>query len=90
MNRIDISESQDDLIRTCYQEMLKNPNEYRIMLRFSAMLNHFCNDSLRRQSTVDLFSNEASVLHPNLFRMPYEALKHHGFDRLPRPPPNSC
>ncbi len=71
------------------------------MLRFSVMFNEFCRDhrndidhdkyfsDLRKQSTVDLFFNKASILHSNLFRMTYEALKHHGFDRPRRPPPNS-
>ncbi len=71
------------------------------MLRFSVMFNQFCNDhsndvdhdkylsDLRSQSTVDLFFNKASILHPSLSRMNYEALKHHGFNRLPQPPPFS-
>ncbi len=100
MSTMDIPEGQGDLIRTCYQEMPKNPDEYRIILRFSVMFNQFCNYSssdvdhdkyltdLRRQSTVDLFFNKASILHSNLLRITHEALKHHGFDRPPRPPPN--
>ncbi len=101
MNTMETSEGHSDLILTWYQEMLKNLDEYRVMLRFSVMFNEFCSDSsnevdhdkylsdLRRQSTVDLFFNNASILHPNLFCMTYEALKHHGFDRPPHPPPNS-
>ena len=44
---------------------------------------------LRRQSTVHVFFNKASILHPNLFRMTHESLKRHGFDRPPHPPLNS-
>ncbi len=81
--------------------MPENPNEYRVMLRFSVMFNEFWSDSrndvdhgkyfsdLRRQSTVDFSFNKASILLPNLFYMTYEALKHHRFDRPPRTPPNS-
>ena len=95
MNTEGIPEGQGDLIRTWYQEMPRNPDEYCVMFRFSVIFNEFCRDNsndvdhekylsdLRRQSTVDLFSNKASILHPNLFRMTYEALKHHGFDRTP-------
>ncbi len=98
---MEIPEAQGDLIRTWYQEMPTNPDDYRIMLRFSVMFNQFCNHSsndvdlnkylsdLRRQSTVDLFFNKASILHSNLFRITYEELKHHGFDGPPRPLPNS-
>ncbi len=98
---MDIPEGQGDLIRTWHQEMPKNSDEYRIMLRISVMFNQFCNDSsndvdhdkylsdLRRQSIADLFFNKATILYPNLFRMTYEALKHHGFDKPPRPPSNS-
>ncbi len=101
MNTMDILQAQGDLVRTWYQEMPKNPDEYRFMLCFSVMFNDFSRDNsnevdhdmylsdLRRQSTVDIFLNNASILRPNLFRMTYEALKHHGFDRPPRPPPNS-
>ncbi len=95
MNTMETPEVQGDLTRTWYQEKPKNPYEYRVMLRFSAMLIEFCCDSsndvdhnkflsdLRRLSTVDLFLNQASILHLNLFRMTYEALKHHGF--IPSP-----
>ncbi len=99
---MDISEAQGDLIRTWYQDTPKNPDEYRIMLCFSVILNQFRKGSsidvdhdkylsdVRRQSTVYLFLNKVTILHPNLFRMTYEAFKHHKFDRPPRPPPNSC
>ncbi len=92
---------QGDLIRTCYQEMPKSLEEYRVILRVSVMFNQFCNENsndighckyladLRRQSKIDLFFNKASTIHPNLFRMTYETLKHHGFDRPPYLPPNS-
>ncbi len=101
MNTMDISEGQGDLIRIWYQEIPKNSDEYLFILRFSVMFNQSWNDSsndvdhdknlsdLRRQSTVELFLNKASILHLTLFRKTYEALKHHGFDRPPRPPPNS-
>ncbi len=71
------------------------------MLRFSVMFTQSGNDSsndvdydkyffdLRRQSTADLSFIKASILHPNLFRMMYKALKHHGFYGSPHPPPNS-
>ncbi len=87
------------MIRTWYQEMPKNPDEYLVMLRFFVLFNELCRDNsndvdhhnyfsdLQRHSTVDLFFNKASILHPNLFRMTYETLKHHGFDRPRRPPP---
>ncbi len=95
-------EGQSDLIRTWYQVMLTNPDEYRVVLRFSVMFKEFCNDSskdvdydnyladLRRQSGVDLFLNKASIVHPNPFRMTYEVLTHHGFEKPPHPPPNLC
>ncbi len=101
MNTMEIPEGQDDLIRTWYQELPGNPDEYLIMLRFSVVFNQFCIDSsndvdfnkylsdFRKQSIVDLSFNKASILHPNLFRMTYEALKHHEFDRHPHPPANS-
>ncbi len=78
-----------------------NPDNYLVTLCFSAIFNKFCSDSsndfdhdrylsdLFRQSTVDLFYKKASILHSNLFRMTYEALKQHGFDRPPHTPPNS-
>ncbi len=81
--------------------MPKNPDEYLVMLRFSVTFNDFCDGSrndvdhdkyfsdLRRLSTNDVFFNKASIPHPNLFRMMYKALKHHGFDRPPHPAPNS-
>ena len=96
-----IPEGKGDLICTWYQEMPKKPDEYRIMLFFSVMFNQFRNVSsndvdhdkyladLRRQSTVYLFFNKASILHTNLFRMTCEALTHHGFDVSPHPPLNS-
>ncbi len=101
MNTMDIPEGQGDLIRTWYQKMPTNSDEYRMMLRFSVLFNQFCNDGsndvdhdkylsdLRSQSTVDSFFKKASILHSNLLCMMYEALKHYWFDRSPRPPPNS-
>ncbi len=101
MDTMDIPEGRGVPIRTWYREMPKNPDEYLIMLRSSDMFNQFCNESsndvdhdehfydLRRQSTVDLFFNETSILHSNLFGTTYDAVKHRGFDRPPRPPPNS-
>ncbi len=44
---------------------------------------------LRRQSTVAIFFNKASVLYPNLSHMAYEALKNHRFEGHLHPPPTS-
>ncbi len=101
MNTMEITEGQDDLIRTWYQDMPKNPDEYSIMLRFSTIVSQFCNDrsndvdfnkylsDLRRESTVDLFFNKGSIVYSNLFRVPYQVLKHYGFDRPLHPLPDS-
>ncbi len=44
MNIMSISEGQDNLIRTKYQEISKKIDEYRIMLRSSAMFKQVCID----------------------------------------------
>ena len=79
MNTMETAEGLGDLVRTWYQEMPKNPDIDHDKYFFD----------LRMQSTVNLFFNKASILHSNLFRMTYEALKHHGFDRPRRLPLNS-
>ncbi len=101
MNTMETPEGKGDLILSWHQEMRKNPDEYRIVLRFSIMFIQFYHDSsngvdhnkylsdLRRQSTVDKFFSKASILHPNIFRVTYKASNHHGFDRPLHRPPNS-
>ncbi len=53
-----------------------------------------CNSISKGTSTIaearSKFFNNASILHSILFRTTYEALKHHGFDRPPHSPLNSC
>ena len=99
---METAEGQGDLIRTWYQEMPQDLDQYLVILQFSVIFHEFCSvcssefghykyfSHLRRQTTVGLFFKKAFILHLNLFRMTYEALKHHGFDRPPRPPSNSC
>ena len=95
-----LDEDQSHLVRTWYHDLPSNEDEARVMFRFALLFHDFCTDksdnadhdkylaNLRNHGEPDTFFNKAAVLHPTIFRITFELLKHHGFDRPPNPPSN--